>query len=66
MCGAVTENNENGQSEPEMDADTTGGDPGEGMGELADAMQVTVYCCTTTTTANTLSARRSLPARWRT
>jgi len=47
MCGAVTENNEkNGQSEPEMDADTTGGDPGEGMGELADAMQVTVSYCT--------------------
>jgi len=46
MCGELTENNENGQSEPESDADTTGGDPGEGMGELADAMEVTVSYCT--------------------
>ena len=43
MCGEVTANDENGQNEPEMDADTT---VGEGMGELADAMQVTVSYCT--------------------
>jgi len=46
MCGELTANDENGQSEPESDADTSGGDPGEGMGELADAMQVTVSYCT--------------------
>ncbi|ELZ38403.1 hypothetical protein C471_10595 [Halorubrum saccharovorum DSM 1137] len=46
MCGALTENNENGQNEPEAAVDTTGGDPGEGMGELADAMQVSVSYCT--------------------
>ena len=41
MCGELTENAENGQSEPEMDDDDT---PDEG--ELADAMQVTVSYCT--------------------
>jgi len=41
MCGELTENAENGQSEPEMDVDDT---PDEG--ELADAMQVTVSYCT--------------------
>ena len=46
MCGELTANAENGQSEPEMDDDSTGGDPGDGMGELADAMQVTVSYCT--------------------
>ncbi|PAU85473.1 hypothetical protein CK500_02035 [Halorubrum salipaludis] len=46
MCGEVTANDENGQTEPETDADATGGDPGEGAGELADAMEVTVSYCT--------------------
>ena len=46
MCGELTANDENGRSEPEMDADSTGGDPGDGMGELADAMEVTVSYCT--------------------
>ena len=46
MCGELTANDENGQTEPETDADATNGDPGEGMGELADAMQVTVSYCT--------------------
>ncbi|OSP09072.1 hypothetical protein B9H04_05630 [Halorubrum ezzemoulense DSM 17463] len=46
MCGELTANAENGQSEPEMDDDDTGGDPGDGTGELADAMQVTVSYCT--------------------
>ena len=41
MCGELTENAENGQSEPEMDVDDT---PDEG--ELANAMQVTVSYCT--------------------
>ena len=41
MCGELTENAENEQSEPEMDVDDT---PDEG--ELADAMQVTVSYCT--------------------
>ena len=43
MCGELTANDENGQSEPEVDVDST---VGEGMGELADAMQVTVSYCT--------------------
>ena len=46
MCGELTANAENGQSEPETDDDSTGGDPGDGMGELADAMQVSVSYCT--------------------
>jgi hypothetical protein len=46
MCGELTANDENGQTEPETDDDNTGGDPGEGMGELADAMQLTVSYCT--------------------
>ncbi|MDZ5811351.1 SipW-dependent-type signal peptide-containing protein [Halorubrum sp. AD140] len=46
MCGEVTANDENGQTEPEAAIDNTGGDPGEGDGELADAMQVTVSYCT--------------------
>ncbi|SDG02715.1 SipW-cognate class signal peptide [Halorubrum xinjiangense] len=46
MCGELTANEENGQTEPETDVDTTGGDPGEGMGELADAMEVTISYCT--------------------
>jgi len=46
MCGELTANDENGQTEPEADDDETGGDPGEGAGEIADAMQVTVSYCT--------------------
>ncbi|MEZ3165134.1 SipW-dependent-type signal peptide-containing protein [Halorubrum sp. RMP-47] len=46
MCGELTANDENGQTEPEADADSSGGDPGDGMGELADAMEVTVSYCT--------------------
>jgi len=38
---------ENGQTEPEEDVDSTGGDPGEGNGELAEAVQVDVSYCTT-------------------
>jgi len=38
MHGALTANDENGQTEPERLVDTTGGDPGHGMGELADAI----------------------------
>jgi len=33
---------ENGQTEPETGVDATGGDPGDGRGELAEAIQVTV------------------------
>jgi len=33
---------ENGQTEPEAEVDTTGGDPGEGAGELSEAIQVVV------------------------
>lgn len=40
--GELTANDENGQSEPEADVDGSGGDPGEGAGELADAIQVTL------------------------
>ena len=46
MCGELTANDENGQTEPEMDADSSGGDPGAGLGELADAMQLSVSYCT--------------------
>ena len=46
MCGELTANDERGQTEPETDDDSTGGDPGEGMGELADAMDVVVSYCT--------------------
>ena len=46
MCGELTANDENGQTEPEAAVDATGGDPGEGAGELADAMEVTVSYCT--------------------
>ncbi|MFY4816505.1 SipW-dependent-type signal peptide-containing protein [Haloarcula sp. AONF1] len=41
MCGELTANAENGQSEPEMDDDDSLDE-----GELADAMQVTVSYCT--------------------
>jgi predicted ribosomally synthesized peptide with SipW-like signal peptide len=43
--GELTENAENGQSEPEAAVDSTGGDPGTGNGELADAIQVTLAYC---------------------
>ncbi|QKY18070.1 vWA domain-containing protein [Halorubrum sp. CBA1229] len=43
MNGALTANDENGQSEPEADVDETGGDPGEGAGELADNIQTTLW-----------------------
>jgi predicted ribosomally synthesized peptide with SipW-like signal peptide len=43
MCGELTANDENGQTEPEADVDET---TGEGMGEIADAMEVTVSYCT--------------------
>jgi predicted ribosomally synthesized peptide with SipW-like signal peptide len=46
MCGELTANDENGQTEPEADDDSTGGDPGPGMGEIADAMEVSVSYCT--------------------
>ncbi|WP_281193556.1 SipW-dependent-type signal peptide-containing protein [Halorubrum sp. F4] len=36
---------ENGLTEPEEDVDGTGGNPGEGNGELADNIQVTVAYC---------------------
>jgi predicted ribosomally synthesized peptide with SipW-like signal peptide len=36
---------ENGQTEPEMEVDDSGGDPGEGNGELSEAIQVTVSYC---------------------
>ncbi|OTF08917.1 SipW-dependent-type signal peptide-containing protein [Halorubrum sp. SD612] len=41
MCGELTANDENGQSEPEMDDDET-----PDTGDLADAMEVTVSYCT--------------------
>jgi len=36
---------ENGQTEPEAEVDDSGGDPGEGAGELSEAIQVTVSYC---------------------
>lgn len=46
-CGDLTENAENGQTEPEINhsTDTTGGDPGPWEGELAQAIQVDVNYC---------------------
>ena len=43
MCGELTENDENGRTEPEGEVDDTGGDPGEGRGELADSIGATLY-----------------------
>ncbi|WP_049984493.1 VWA domain-containing protein [Halorubrum sp. BV1] len=43
LAGEITENAENGQSEPEAAVDETGGDPGDGMGELADFIEVCVW-----------------------
>ncbi|WP_066416308.1 vWA domain-containing protein [Halorubrum aethiopicum] len=43
MNGALTANDENGQTEPEADVDESGGDPGDGDGELADAIQTTLW-----------------------
>ncbi|MEF8807598.1 choice-of-anchor W domain-containing protein [Natronomonas sp.] len=45
MCGELTANDENGQTEPEAAVDATGGDPGEGAGELADAMVAGLAYC---------------------
>jgi predicted ribosomally synthesized peptide with SipW-like signal peptide len=44
--GQLTSNNENGQREPEGSVDDTGGDPGEGNGELADAIQGCLFYAT--------------------
>lgn len=41
--GQLTGNAENGLTEPEGEVDTTGGSPGDGNGELADAIEVTLY-----------------------
>jgi predicted ribosomally synthesized peptide with SipW-like signal peptide len=46
ICGELTATNENGQTEPESLVDTTGANPGEGEGELADTMSVTLSYCT--------------------
>ncbi|MGQ4555642.1 VWA domain-containing protein [Halobellus sp. GM3] len=43
MNGELTANDENGQSEPEAEVDGSGGDPGEGAGELADAIETTLW-----------------------
>ncbi|MFW5919675.1 MAG: SipW-dependent-type signal peptide-containing protein, partial [Halanaeroarchaeum sp.] len=43
MNGELTANDENGQTEPEADVDESGGDPGEGEGELADAIETTLW-----------------------
>jgi len=43
---------ENGLSDPEMAVDSTGGDPGEGNGELGDAIDVTVSYCENVSLSN--------------
>ncbi len=43
MFGDLTSNAESGLSEPESIVDESGGDPGEGAGELADAIDVTMW-----------------------
>jgi predicted ribosomally synthesized peptide with SipW-like signal peptide len=45
LCGELTANDENGLTEPEGDVDETGGDPGEGNGELAQNIEVTASYC---------------------
>ncbi|MFB6169870.1 MAG: vWA domain-containing protein [Haloarculaceae archaeon] len=45
LCGDLTGNDENGQTEPEADVDTTFGDPGPGEGELAQSIVVDVNYC---------------------
>jgi predicted ribosomally synthesized peptide with SipW-like signal peptide len=40
LCGNLTRNAELGRTEPERAVDPTGGDPGEGAGELAEAIDV--------------------------
>ena len=45
MCGALTANNENGQTEPESTVDSTDGNPGSEAGELAEAMDITLSYC---------------------
>jgi len=45
LCGELTSNDENGLSEPEADVDESGGDPGEGAGELAQSVEVTASYC---------------------
>lgn len=42
LCGELTSNDENGQNEPEMDADTT---TGVGEGELAQNIEITASYC---------------------
>lgn len=43
MGGELTENAENGQTDPETEVDESGGDLGDGAGELADAIETTVW-----------------------
>ncbi|WP_436923959.1 vWA domain-containing protein [Halosimplex amylolyticum] len=43
MTGGLTENAENGLIGPESGVDETGGDPGAGAGELADAIEATLW-----------------------
>ncbi|MFC4405844.1 vWA domain-containing protein [Haloarchaeobius iranensis] len=43
LSGSVYDNNENGRTEPERAVDETGGNPGLGMGELADLIEVCVW-----------------------
>lgn len=45
LAGELTANDENGQSEPEAEVDDSGGDPGEGNGELAESIDLTVSYC---------------------
>jgi predicted ribosomally synthesized peptide with SipW-like signal peptide len=45
LCGELTANDENRLTEPEGDVDETGGDPGEGNGELAQNIEVTASYC---------------------
>jgi predicted ribosomally synthesized peptide with SipW-like signal peptide len=44
--GELTSNAENGLTEPEADVDNTGGNPGEGNGELVDAIEGCLFYAT--------------------
>jgi len=62
LQGELTENADNGQTEPEADVDDSGGDPGDGNGELADAIDATLRYCTDgdETTEGSIISRGSL------
>jgi predicted ribosomally synthesized peptide with SipW-like signal peptide len=62
MGGRLRSNLENGRPEPEREVDETGGDPGEGNGELADRLRAVAfplgYCDVCTGSVETEARRK--------